>query len=160
MTALAKHVAMIEGAAAVPAMLRAQMGLEAIGWAMPTATGQNYREMAKLKNAAFHAVSMLVQSLVDMLDEMAGDPDVENATGLEDAFEYHMAPLDNWENPARKTASYGAGCPISDPEGVTWHEGYSSLGELATASLAHEDAEDDDPDHGIEDVPHDQEGGY
>lgn len=83
---------------------------------MPMPDGLNHPDIARLKCYAFEQLGSLVQALVDLMDDWAGDPDLENATGLEDAFENHMAGTDPFAHPETVSEAYGPGCPVSDPD--------------------------------------------
>lgn len=60
-----------------------------------------------LKLYAWHSVNTMIEQGLDLLDMLSGDPDLEDATGAEDAFEDHE----------ERTGCEGPGCPVADAGG-------------------------------------------
>lgn len=58
-----------------------------------------------LKLHAYQSLNMLIERALDALDQLTGDPDLEDATGIEDSFEGH----------GERLSDQAPGCPIADP---------------------------------------------
>jgi len=70
----------------------------------PVLSADQRLEVFRAKALCWTVIGKAVESLVSLLDATAGDPDLENATGEDDAFEDHNERL----------GYYGPGCPVSD----------------------------------------------
>jgi hypothetical protein len=102
-------------------------------------------ELSHLIQLRRSVLADLIEDALVELDTMEGDPDLENATNLEDEG---IVP-----------GSYdtgGAGCQVSDPDGPSSAE-WLTLGRFKgtelKGSLPHEDVEEDDGDTSVEDDP-------
>lgn len=106
------------------------------------------------------AIGAALDALIARLDEVDGDPDIEDGHNLEDDFRLGDAC-------GRAFQHYGVGCPISDPDSgceddrgygcsdhsyAEWHTLNANTrragridGKLLASALADEDAEEDDP---------------
>lgn len=87
-------------------------------------------------------ISAAVEIMVALLDATDGDPDLENATDLEDDFA--LSPI------AAGFGADGPGCSIADTDAgayVEWHTKPANLRRNGQAEIlpGHEDDEDDDP---------------
>lgn len=73
--------------------------------AAPVLSVEDRKEVSEAKRLCWSVVGSAAESLVELMNAMAGDPDIEDATGDEDAFEQHESH-----------AGYGGpGCALSDP---------------------------------------------
>ena len=64
-----------------------------------------------------YAIRMTIETLIALMDAMDGDADVEDATGLEDAFEAHRG-----DGPGCKTADPGGGNVADEGEAIDERE--------------------------------------
>ena len=67
--------------------------------------------MARIDHRAFRRadIEAQIETLIDILDEIDGDPDLEDATDLEDDFAFSRRAQ-------QVHRTLGPGCPLSDPD--------------------------------------------
>lgn len=86
-----------------------------------------------------------IESLIAFMDVLDGDPDLEDATDLEDDFHLTEGAKESW-------LSDGPGCPVSDSGGCehdgcepSWSEASSMGGKPNAGPSPFDDEEEDDP---------------
>jgi hypothetical protein len=109
--------------------------------------------LAQLRARILLSMGEAVTRLVDIMDELQGDPDLENVGGSEEE------QFEDWT----RASDYGPGDPIADGGDIAWVEwdkmrGSQKRGPCLTGSPLrfNEDDEDDDP---AEDSDGDEENG-
>jgi hypothetical protein len=110
----------------------------------PFMDAEGRKAIRDAKRVAWATIADAAELLVGTLDAAAGDPDLENATAVED----------EGIQPMLRTQDGEPGCPAADPGEYAVPEGVPQ--DRFNQSLLHEDAEEDDHGGGnVTDEPYD-----
>lgn len=91
------------------------------------------------RSGARREIGDTIESLIAFMDDLDGDPDIEDATDVEDDFHLTSSAILSW-------SSDGPGCPVSDAGGCqhddrepSWTEASSLRGRPAFGGISDDD---------------------